>query len=215
MLLTLVDLLRCPAPHEASSLVLAADAWAGGRVTRGELGCPVCRARYPIRDGVADFSGRPAPDEAVTSGTAPPPFAADEAGAVRLAAQLDLGDSGGVILLAGSYAGRAGSLAQLVEVSCLLVDHHGPIPPGAVAMLAGERLPLADGVLRGAAIDGARVNALADVVRVVRPGGRLVAPSPVQPPDRVVLVARDEDEWVASIPPDATITRLARSPRSR
>ena len=52
MFVELVDLLRCPRPHEDTWLVAAAEAMSGRHIVRGTLGCPVCEAEYPIRDGV-------------------------------------------------------------------------------------------------------------------------------------------------------------------
>src|SRR4029434_6055806 len=96
MLLSLVDSLRCPGPHEASSLVLSVEQWTEQRIAEGVLGCPMCHARYPIHRGVADFSKG--------VGVVRPPDEQPRADAMRLAAQLALADGGGVVLLTGRYA---------------------------------------------------------------------------------------------------------------
>ena len=57
MLLELTEILRCPADHEESYVVCVTYAVDGSRVIRGVIGCPVCRAEYPIVDGVADLRG--------------------------------------------------------------------------------------------------------------------------------------------------------------
>ena len=57
MFLELVDSLRCVRTHEDSWLIARADELVDRHIVQGELGCPVCEARYPIRDGVADFRG--------------------------------------------------------------------------------------------------------------------------------------------------------------
>ena len=61
MFIELVDALRCPRPHEESWLVLAASRLEARHVLEGTLGCPVCHAQYPIRDGIVDL--RPGGDE--------------------------------------------------------------------------------------------------------------------------------------------------------
>ena len=53
-------------------------------IIEGTLGCPICQAEYPIRDGVACFSDRAAPR---VSGPV------SEEDAVRVAAALDLTDA--------------------------------------------------------------------------------------------------------------------------
>ena len=55
MFIELVDALRCPRTHEESWLVLAASRIEARHIQEGALGCPVCRAEYPIRDGIVDL----------------------------------------------------------------------------------------------------------------------------------------------------------------
>lgn len=191
MILQLVDVLRCPSSHEDSHLVLTADAWRDGAVTAGRLGCPVCRMIYPIVDGVADFTAGATP---WTGGATNRP-AVD---AWRLAAQLDLQSPGGIVLLAGAYARAAASLRSVVDVTAVLVGAD-VVPHGAVALGVAGRLPLATGALLAAAVEAGPSSGawLEEVARVVRPGGRIVAPATAPVPGGVALVARDETEWVA------------------
>ena len=79
MFIEVTDLLRCPAEHDEAYLVLLPEVMEGREVTAGRLGCPVCHAEYPVREGVAELG--------------PPP--AVEAGAPRL-------DGGGVAALLGA-----------------------------------------------------------------------------------------------------------------
>ena len=192
MLLSLVDSLRCPAGHEESSLVLSAEAWTGSQISSGVLGCPRCHARYPIRDGVLDFSGGADVAEPLPTTTG------HATEAIRLAAQLGLIDSGGLILLSGRYTTSMERLIDIVDVTCLSVNADAA---GCVRFKLRERLPLADWCLRGAAIDRPRntLRFLAEVTRCVRDGGRLVAPADSPVPNGVRVVARDEREWVAEI----------------
>lgn len=191
MLLTLVDSLRCPAPHEETSLVLSVEAWVGTRVAEGLLGCPVCHARYPIQRGTAYFTSRPVTvrHEAV----------ADLPDAARLAAQLGLMEPGGVILLAGWYSAVHDALASLVDVTCLLIDAPESLAPNAANLMVADRLPLVDGVLRGAAVEGQGARLIADVERCVRPSGRIVAPVSTPRPSITRIVAEDDREWVGEV----------------
>src|SRR5690242_21064587 len=90
MFIELVDALRCPVPHEESWLVASATRMEARHIVDGLLGCPVCHAEYPIRNGVADFRREPTlPLEA-----APDPFLrGDATTAMRLAAFLGLSDA--------------------------------------------------------------------------------------------------------------------------
>jgi len=199
--LDLVDLLRCPAGHEETWLVLTAERWDERRVLRGRLGCPVCRAEYPVVNGVVDFTaGAGAATEPSPGGDASTPDR-DDARIVRLAAQLDLREPGGTVLLAGSYAGLADGLTGLTESNCVVL---GPVSPSdaVTALRVGTRLPLATGSIRAAAIDdlGGPV-APAEVARVLRPGARVVGRVGQPLPGGVVEVARDTKEWVAAVLP--------------
>ena len=90
------SVLRCPREHEASGLVLAADTIDGRHVVTGVLGCPVCEAEYPIREGVAYFVD-----------SVPAPAAPRRDDVMRTAAMLGLTEPGGVIALAGRWASRS------------------------------------------------------------------------------------------------------------
>lgn len=198
MLLELIDSLRCPASHEETWLVASVDAWRGAHVARGVLGCPICRAEYPIADGVIDFT---------RSGSAPALSADAGAGTehaevLRLAAQLDLREPGGLVLLAGCYAPLAAWLQSVTAAQYVVVATAGaPIPRGAeTGLVVGERLPLAAQTVRAAALDAAAAQEplLTEFTRVLRPEARLVAAASVPVPPRVRELARDEREWVGA-----------------
>ena len=193
MLLSLVDILRCPADHEETALVLSVDAWRGQRVDRGLLGCPFCRARYPIGDGVIDFrtgGGEPA--------VVPEPVTPDEIARVR--ALLNLGDPGGVVLLSGRYAGAAESLSDEVDVTCLVVDGASR-GEKCVGIMVGDRIPVADHSLRAAASDTTRQTPafISELVRVVRARGRLLCDAGSEPSEGIAVLARDEQVWVGEV----------------
>src|SRR5215208_3855169 len=113
MFIELVDHLRCVRPHEDTWLVAAARRMEGRHIDEGTLGCPICRAEYPIRGGVADFRGEGAGAAAAPteSGDAPLP---DESEVMRAGALLGLSESGGVVLLAGTWGAIAGAIAEIV-----------------------------------------------------------------------------------------------------
>ena len=85
MFIELIDVLRCPNPHEESWLVLASRRIDGRDVMEGVLGCPVCAAEVPSADGVGRF--------AAESRSIARQRAATEGEALRLAALLDLASS--------------------------------------------------------------------------------------------------------------------------
>ena len=185
--------------------MLSADAWSGARITRGVLGCPVCHARYPITDGVVDFTGR-------GSHAPPQDGVSDEGDVMRLLAQLALGEPGGVVLLTGRYARRVAELVALVDVTFILVDAPDEPELNVATFVMSERVPLADGSLRAAAVDWDRAATpyLADVVRCLRSGSRVVAPVPATPPPGVRILARDEREWVGEVETSVPVTPLRR-----
>lgn len=199
MHIDLIEHLRCPRGHEESSLVAAFDRMAGRHVVEGRLGCPVCEAEYPIVAGIARFDEGRGPDP-----RAPAAAAADEGEAMRAAALLGLADGRGVAMMTGSWSLYAAKIVTMVaDVHLILLDPD--VRPDASdsgtisAILAPGRLPLAAGALIGAALDeaGATPERLANAVRALRDGGRLVAPAAAPRPDGVAELARDERHWVA------------------
>lgn len=218
MLLDIVDVLRCPARHEETWLVASAERWSGRHVVAGKLGCPVCRAEYPIRDGVADFApgGRAtrAPSDVVAA--RPDERPPGEAPALRLAAQLGLIDPGGVVLLTGIYGRHADALADTVESRLIVLNSASRVQAAASEIRLADALPFASASVRAIAFDPAALPAalLDSAVRLLRAEGRLVAPVGLAVPPGVRELARDEAEWVAAstAPPSAPVP-LARRGR--
>lgn len=197
MHVALTEILQCPSC--GSGLVLLADRQEASRAVEGTLGCPSCAARYPVRDGVADLRER-GPEAATRAGDPPPPpgsealGAPDAAGpdapprdapagasqdAIRIAALLGLEGAGGVVVLVGRQARNAGGVGALVagvEVATVGAGHAGPAPGGrgVSALLTGGRLPFADRRVAGVALDADAHVPLAEAVRVLAPGRRLV-----------------------------------------
>jgi uncharacterized protein YbaR (Trm112 family) len=192
MFIELVDALRCPTPHEESWLVAAATRTAFRHIVEGTLGCPVCRAQYPIRRGVVDFRRAP---RVVALPDAPP----DEEQATRLAAFLDLTDRTGFAVLLGPWGVHATLLRAAVETPLVVVDPPEGIEgePGISVLRCDGELPLAAGAARGVALDGGSAARVASAVRATRVRGRLVAPISVALPAEVKELARDDSVWVA------------------
>ena len=204
MLIDLVDDLRCPRPHEPTWLVASADRTDGRDIVEGTLGCPICHAEYPIRAGVVWFR-RPSGETWHAEGIQPAP---DAEAAMRLAAFLDLSDARGFALLAGSWAGAAPLLRDLVPTHLVVLD---PTPgiasgQGISALEVETAIPLADAACRGVALDARHAVPayVDDAVRVLRPRGRLVAPASVPIPAGATELARDGQLWVAERATDAT-----------
>lgn len=192
MFIELVDALRCPVPHEESWLVASATRMEFRHIVDGTLGCPVCRAEYPVSRGVVDFrraSPRALPPEA-------PP---DEAEATRLAALLDLTDSAGFAVLLGPWTVHAPLLRALVETPLVIVDPPEGTEgePGISVIRCDAALPLADGAARGIAVDAGPPDRIASAVRATRTRGRLVLPAGVALPAGVRELARDATLVVA------------------
>lgn len=199
MFLDLVDSLRCPAAHEDTWLVATVDEWRDARVVRGTLGCPVCRAEYPVLNGVIAFvRGERAP----VRGSDEHAESIDHASVLRLAALLDLTQPGGIVLLAGAYAAQARWLAAVTPAHYVAATRPGEVVPAgaSIGLVVGDRLPIAAHAVRAAAIDAAAAEGpwLEEFTRVLRAGGRLVAPAEVRVPPGVEELARDEREWVGA-----------------
>lgn len=193
MRLFLVDLLRCPVPHDETWLVASTGVMNDRHIIEGDLGCPICGARYRVRKGVAYLGDRAPGSEPLAD--------ADEGAATRLAALLKLESPEGVVLLARAHARHARLVRKLSGVEVLQLD-----PPADVAMgkglsgIAGApRAPLARNALRGAALDAdtAGDEFVESVVRALRPSARLLAPVATPMPEGVSELARDDSQWVA------------------
>lgn len=218
MLLDIVDALRCPAEHEESWLVTSAEAWEGRHVVTGKLGCPVCRAEYPIRQGVVDFSSGVAAAGGMTRDAdgraATAPSEEDAVAALRLAAQLDLREPGGIVVLSGRYARLVESLATLVEARYVVLNAGEPDAAGVASLIrVGAVVPLAARSLRAVAVDPAALTSVPihGVVRTLRPGGRIAAPVALDVPAGVRELARDDVEWVGeSATPAAPPVQIVR-----
>ena len=208
MFIPLVDVLRCPNAHEETWLVASIDRADDRDIRAGTLGCPICTAEYPIRDGVVIF------DEAVP----PPPYRApSEEDAVRLAAALDLTDARMTAVLQGDWGAHAPIIVGMSPVQLILVNPPDGIASGdGVSIVRAVSASLARGSVDAAAFDGSASPAMiASLVASVRLGGRLVAPASIAMPDGATELVRDDDIWVAHVEGGATSAPISLARRRR
>lgn len=228
MHIDLIELFRCPRAHEESWLVGSFDRMAGRHVVEGRLGCPVCRAEYPVERGVLRFdrgaaaaasppSHRVSPEatQEPAEGTEPAPAGEEES--LRLAALLGLSDGGGVAVLSRSWSRTVPKIALLTEDIHLILHDPYTSPAGEdsgwiSAIVSRGRLPFAAGSLRGVALDSSEAGPplLEDAVRSLRPKGRLVVPAGTGLPDGVAELASDESVSVAERRPAPLLLSLGR-----
>jgi len=199
----LIDRLRCTGEHADTWLVAAATRTAHRHLIEATLGCHECGAEFEIRDGELWIGARVE--------RAPMPVSADEA--MRAAALLRL-EERGLYLLEGGWGSLAAALEQVLDVDIILVDPPAEVSVRAAAAAAasgggddvvgkctlrgvGDRWPIAGAALHGIAIERATSARLHDALRVLRTGGRLVAPADVAVPAAARELARDERHWVA------------------
>ena len=180
MHLTLTDHLTCPRCGPSAGLILFMESASERRVVTGALGCPVCRTQYRIDGRVADLRSE-AEGEGDDAGGGEVEGREGET-ALRVAALMELGDARGFVLVDGPRAlGVAGAMGAYVSEQELVVaiGEEEAEAAGRVevsALLDSGALPMGDSAMRGAVwvggVPGAR--RLAELVRVVRPTGRVV-----------------------------------------
>lgn len=201
MFIELIDSLRCTNDHADSWLVASIVRRDDRFVTEGELGCPICLREYPIERGVVWFGSR---EQHGTSAIAiDDPVMMDTSGpdaAVRIGAFLNVAEAAAV-LLGGTWARSAHALSELIPLRIFVLNPSEPIDESMSigVVMSSEGIPLAPGMLRGVALDRATVTpaVLTSAIKVLAPGGRVVAPADVAVPDDVAVLARDENFWVA------------------
>jgi len=182
----LTEILKCPRDHAEGYVVATPIAMDGRRIVRGVVGCPECRAEFPVLDGVVYFG---APDAAPGAGAGP------DYDAAGLAAFLDLGGPGGYAALVGRAARLGAAVTGLVPgVHFVAVDPPAGVAPGpTLSVLRGPRvLPFKSAMLRAVAVGADRTGPawLGEAVRVLLPGRRLVVEDERAEPAGVTTLAR-------------------------
>lgn len=175
MHLLLTDRLACPRCGPEFGLVLRADVLEDRRVLEGFLGCPNCRDQYPVASGLGDLRPQPRPTPRVqpATGSEANPSAAEVGGLLGIVR------GPGQILLLGSLASRATTLAAMIEEIEVVTATESVMDeaeiPGVSRILVRGRLPIYSRAIRGIAlVEGDSPCSLDEAARVVTPRGRVV-----------------------------------------
>jgi uncharacterized protein YbaR (Trm112 family) len=195
MFTPLVDILRCPNAHDETWLVASIDRSEERDIREGTLGCPICLAEYPIRDGVVRFAD-------VASS---PPATQRESDAVRLAAALDLTEARMTAVLHGVWGALAPIVRGMSPAQLLLVNPPLGIASGdGVSIVQANTAPIAHGSADAVAFDASASDAMiASLVAILKGGGRMLGPAATSLPDGLIELARDDEVWVAQLEPGA------------
>lgn len=208
MFIPLVDSLRCVAGHEETWLVASIDQAEERDIRHGFLGCPICYAEYPIRDGIVFFGV----DPAQTLAPPMPPLAPGDDDALRLAAALDLTDPRMVAVLHGAWGAFAPVIRGYSPAHLLLVNPPAGIASGdGVSVIrTGSVAPIGRGTMDAVALDaGASDELIASLIATVRGGGRVAGPPDVPLPADTTQLTRDDHLWVAERSAEATSPLVA------
>lgn len=203
MFIELVELLRCIRPHDESWLIASIDELRERSIHRGRLGCPICRAEYPVVEGVVDFSAATV-SPAVSARSDDP----EDVG-LRAGAFLGLGETTGTVLLGGCWAAGAAALQRATEARVFVANAEPDADHVAEGRILVDRaLPFGVGSCAGVALDESFHNSIFECAAlVIRPGGRMAGPVSVPRPAALALLAEDSDWWVAEKPPEVTTLR--------
>ena len=211
----LVDHLVCPRCGPPYGLLLLAHDVRDRRVRKGEFGCSNCRDRFPVVDGFGDLRppprgegvGLPGGDDGAAGGSdvsqpgrgeSAETDGADAGGAERalqIAAVLGVARGPGLVVVTDAHRAEAVHIARLVRgIEVLVVGWGGRgmvadvgDGGGVSAFVAGPRLPLRDGAVRGVAADGEDGGRWWDEGRrVLMAGGRIA----------ITGATREAREWV-------------------
>ena len=212
MFIELLDLLRCINAHEDTWLVASFKTVSNRFVLDGTLGCPACSAKYPITTGVADFTaGADLPRR--KTGRWATTLEREEL-ATRAGAFLDATEAGATVVLGGSWASAAQDLSLMTEGRVLALNPESGVEESETVglLLVGSEIPVAPGSVLGVALDASfPAGIVASAVKAVRAGGRIVGPAEIPPPSELVVLARNEDYWVARKAPE--MIKLSRAGR--
>ena len=171
----------------------------GRFVAQGQLGCPICHAYYTIEDGVPDLRDAPS-SSSITLDCGGLPLLDDSGSPERLAAFLNLTREGSTVLLAGAHANSAREVAELTTCRTFAIRSERRLANAETELvstvLADTRFPFARSSIDGIAIDDDKFS-MNEIARVLKPGGRLVAPSTAELAGNIRELARDENFVVA------------------
>jgi uncharacterized protein YbaR (Trm112 family) len=194
LFIELTEALDCPICRDEFGLVAFVDELQERRVLEGHLGCPECKAEYPIQGGGIDLSGLEdrsdtsrESDASLVDELAPTAECPDER-AMEVAALLGVRERAGARLLLDE--GLAACAAVMVgwgeRIEILTLVHalasEGPLGSGpGVTPVAGATpagWPIRPHALRGVALLGGSPDRLREAERVLTRGGRLTVLEP-------------------------------------
>ncbi|MFI5246144.1 MAG: hypothetical protein ACHQQR_13005 [Gemmatimonadales bacterium] len=191
MFVELLDKLRCPNRHEDMPLVATASRTVDRHIVEGTLGCPVCGAEFCVRRGAVEFGGEIREPAGI-------PESITNERTLRLGALLGLDDRGGLYVIDFSGARMIPWLAELSPLAQFITFSGDDAIEGAGVVIRGRGavLPVARACARGVALDDPAPALLASAVDALVPGGRLVAPADAIVPAGIMVLARDDEQWV-------------------
>jgi hypothetical protein len=194
MFIEAIDKLRCVQQHEDSWLVAKFVEMRDRDFWEGELGCPVCEARYPVHEGVVYFT----PIRKVPQTEAARSHSPDEMFA--LAAMLDLSAPDRVVVLCGAWSAFASGLSEVSEPHIFLVNGElGPAGSECIhSVVSDTAIPLAHNSVDAVALPAVAAGSFVQsAVAVLKEGGRLVGTSETAIPPGMLQLASDDRNWVA------------------
>lgn len=161
MHLLVTDHATCPRCGPDAGLILLADRMDGRRILEGWLGCPTCRQKYRVREGLAELF---AEETSAEKRDIPEPDA------LTVAGLLGVTEGPGLLLLVGEMANAAEALAQLVSNVEVIVAtpyaNERAEQAGVSRLQVGAVLPLRDRSMRGVAVSGSGLQLLEAAARV-------------------------------------------------
>ena len=200
MFIELTEILRCPRDHAESYMVAAPMTMEGRLITRGVVGCPECRAEFPIVDGVAYFGAPGGPRGPATGAST---ASAPDYDASGLAAFLNLDGPGGYAALVGRAARFGPEMAALIPgVHFVAVNPPAGVGPGAMLSVleSPHGIPFKSSSLRAVALgaDHAGEPWLGEASRVLLAGLRLVVEDERAEVEGVSALARGAGMFVGA-----------------
>lgn len=211
MRLNLAERLRCPNEHVPTPLVVVAREKRDHEIVGGFAGCPVCHLEARFEAGHVRFAESRSDIMAQESSIVGPWWEAERD---RTIALLGLADPGGAVLLTGRYAALGEALSVTADVAVVVMSRVVlPVASDRIAALTGDLsvVPFTDGTFRAAAVDAwSPAGFVADAVRTVAVGGRVLVPVSTWLPAGLRELARDDQEWVAARESTGAIVELKR-----
>jgi len=206
MFIEIAELLRCPREHDESFCVVSPDRVVDRRVMRGVIGCPTCRAEYPIENFIVDFAvARGSRDESGgdedESRIVSPADATIGVDAHVIQALLNLSGPGGSVALIGTAVLRAVGLADtMAGIHYIGVNAPAVVGPtqDLTLVTTSGRIPVRSSSMRGVVLGAeyAGDDWIVEATRVLLRGMRLVTLSTVATPKGITKLAMQDGVFV-------------------